>query len=676
MNVPQWLQRWTADRAVRAGVIGAAWSVAPSYARGLLPRSAVDQAAATAVVATLGYQLTATTWSTVEAVVAGRPGHVPGPRALLAGAAGACAIGFGTQQALRRRADDSLVAAGAFAAARTLANAGIAGTVVMVGDQVLHRVLRRQVGLHTTLLADVLGGAALAGVTVLSRQQRAARYGLVDPERRAVMAGSPVALARAGAVGAATAVSLVGLALAEQTVARATAAGLAELLGEPAGAAGEMIGHGVALTGMGVAGAVALTQVRRRISRRDDVVEPAYPAPPTSRHVSAGPRSGIGFDTIGKEGRRFVLMALTAADITRVMGEPARDPVRVVAGYEAAPTVAGRTALALADLEALGGYERGLIMVAAPTGVGYVNYVVAEALEYLTRGDCAIVVPQYALSPSALALGKTNDGVELQRAVLAGIRDRVASLPADRRPRVVQFGESLGAQVALDVAGSAGTAILPALGLDGGLYLGVPFRSRTWELWRESAHLVDPEGRLTLVAEPSQLVGVPTSGRHVLVVHDDDPVNKFSYEMVVQRPWWLGAPATRPAKVPRETSFRPVVSFVLALVDLKNGMNSKPGEFVRRGHDYRIDAREALQRTFGLPASAAQVTAIEAALREREQAWAARRLVSRKLDEARRSIARTLNSWGQSAVPVVAEADPESLVDGTGRSIMGSVPWS
>ena len=110
------------------------------------------------------------------------------------------------------------------------------------------------------------------------------------------------------------------------------------------------------------------------------------------------------FDSLGKEGRRFVLMALSAGEIAELMGEPAVDPVRVVGGYESSPDIAERARLTLADMEAVGAFERGTICIGVPTGVGYFNYSLAEALEYLTRGDVATVVPQYALVPSALAL--------------------------------------------------------------------------------------------------------------------------------------------------------------------------------------------------------------------------------------------------------------------------------
>jgi len=45
-----------------------------------------------------------------------------------------------------------------------------------------------------------------------------------------------------------------------------------------------------------------------------------------------------------------------------------------------------------------------------------------------------------------------------------------------------------------------------------------------------------------------------------------------------------------------------------------NGMQSKPGTFVRRGHDYRIDIVTGLIRAFGLRATQQQEAAVEEAL--------------------------------------------------------------
>jgi uncharacterized membrane protein len=451
---------------------------------------------------------------------------------------------------------------------------------------------------------------------------------------------------------------LVALAGTEFAVAEGTTRVVSAALRRSSDPVTPLVGHTVAGAALGAVMGLGMQRVRRRVMRADDIVEPAYPEPPTSNHVTAGPRSLVSFDAIGKEGRRFVLMTLTPEEISAVMGEPAIQPVRAVAGFGAASTTADRARIALAEFEALGGYDRSLIVVASPTGVGYVNYSFAEAVEYLTRGDCAILVPQYSLVPSALALGDTEAGQALQGLVLAGIRDRIAAMPPDRRPQLVQFGESLGAEVALDVA-EKGTANFKRLGLDAGLYLGTPFRTALWRQWRSDPDTIDPSGLLGMVSQASEIPALPRSVTHVQVIHDDDPINKFSFEAIVRPPWWMGAPTTRPPKVPRETVFRPVVTFIISLVDLKNGMNSKPGEFVRVGHDYRIELREAIQRTFGLSASPEQEERIEVALRTREQEWATRRMVAKGFAKARNAVLANVKKWG---------VDPASLGLDTGTA--------
>ncbi len=657
---PTWLTRWAADPAVRVGVAGASWSIAGSFARGLLPRSPLDQAIATSATATINFQLSATTWATLEALAA-RPGQRPGTRAMLAVAGTAAVAGFAAARYSRRPALDSMTAAAVHATGRRLAFVGLAGASAALSDYVLERRLRVTPGIDTTLVPSVLTGAAVAGWSLWSRARRAHRYGLVEPDRHTIEGTSSRALVRASAVGVGSTIGLTGLMVGEQFAARGLKRGLDRTLRIETGSIGSLIAHGAVLAALAGAGVYGLGQVTARIQRRGDVVEPAYPAPPTNPHVSAGPASTMPFDSLGREGRRFVLMTLSAAQITAVMGEPAVEPVRVVAGYESADDIHERARLALADLEACGAFERRLICVAAPTGVGYVNYTYAEALEYLTRGDCATVVPQYALVPSALALSRMHEGALLTRLVLEGIRERVEAMPDADRPTVVLFGESLGAAVALDVATLPGPVVgIPALehlGVGAGLYLGVPFLTEFWRRWRENAAALDPEQRVVLAAQPDEVPEIP-GGCHLMVVHHDDPVNKFGFAMVLQPPWWMGPAKTRPPLVPRETKFRPFTTFIITTVDLKNAMQSRPGTFVRRGHDYRIEARLALQRAYDLACSPAQADAIEEALRAREQAWAARRMVARTMARARQKIEQTLESWG--GPQIVADLDPDS----------------
>ncbi len=643
----QSLGRFTTDPAVRTGFLQAAWSVAPSFSRGLLPRSPSQQAAIVAVNTTTHYALGATAWSGVSSIAAGVPGHWAGKRALLVAAAATGVGGFTAERLLRPRSGDNLVYASAWASAKLLATTGLAGGLVTTSDVVAHSVLDRKPGIGSTFALDLASGAAMAAGTLIRRNRRARKYGWGERDRHAV---KPVhgfkAYTTMIGIGTGTAIGISGMAVGEQTASRLINSGLTRLAGTDLGETGEWLSHTITAAGFGAAGWYGLKRVRARTVRSNEVFEPAYPAPPTSQRVSCGPRSLIEFDAIGKEGRRFVLMALTADQISTIMGEPATDPVRAV--IPRTGSVEQRADLAVAELEALGGFERSIIVVASPTGVGYVNYVMAEALEYLARGNCAVVVPQYAMVPSALALDRTEDGTQLQAAVLAAINRRIQRIPAVRRPRVYQFGESLGAQVALDVAAEGGIHRLDRTGVTGGLYLGVPFRSQAWHIWKDRPDAIDPDGRIVLAADCTAAPRRP--GMHLMVVHHDDPVNKFAYTMFVRRPEWFGAPESRPPMVPREILFRPISSFVIGIIDLLNGMDQRPGVFARIGHDYRIDLRESLEKAYGLSTSDVQGDAIDHALRTREEMWAQARLVAKSINRAMTTISTTLNKWGQSAM--------------------------
>jgi uncharacterized membrane protein len=118
------------------------------------------------------------------------------------------------------------------------------------------------------------------------------------------------------------------------------------------------------------------------------------------------------------------------------------------------------------DLARLGAFERSVLCVASPTGSGYVNYVAIETLEYLTRGDCATVALQYSLRPSFLSLDRVAMGREQNRALLHALEWRLQGLPEGRRPRLVGFGESLGAHTMQDAFLHEGVSGLHRVGMD------------------------------------------------------------------------------------------------------------------------------------------------------------------------------------------------------------------
>ncbi len=652
--------------ALRTGVAVAAGATSNTFARGLLPRSATDQAMVTGATAAVGLGVGTFAVSAVEAtseLVATNRGQGDPETATLIAATLLAAGGMVVARVLPNTHETPLPLATGNSVARLLGN-GAAGAALVIASDKAIRSLFGQIHPAVGLLVAAGIGGTVSAARISARDRRAAGFGphAAVPER--VAPRSVTGLAKSVGMGVAVGGGLLALAGAEFALAEGSTALVSRAMGRADDRVTPLVGHTVTASMLLPAGMLALDRLRRRLMHADDVKEAAYPDPPTSRSVTAGPASLIAFDDIGKEGRRFVLMALSAADIEAVMGQPATDPIRAVAGFDSAATPEARADLALAELDALGAYKKSLIVVAAPTGVGYVNTSFAEAVEYLTLGDCAVVVPQYALVPSALALNQTKAGVRMQTLILAGIRDRIAQLPAEQRPRVVQFGESLGAQVALDVA-AAGTPVFDELGIAHGLYLGTPFRTKLWDRWFVDPGAVDPPGILGSVNRADQIPDLADSVRHVQVIHHDDPINKFAYDAVVRAPWWMGPAVSRPPMVPRETLFRPVTTFIITLVDLKNGMSSRPGEFVRVGHDYRIELCDAIRYTYRLPADHAQVARIEAELREHEREWATRRMVATNFASARASVLSTLKKWGVD--PPVAEFDTEAGVSQLAR---------
>lgn len=650
----------------QAGIAGASWSIAGSFSRGLLPRNPIQQAVATGATAAIHYELTATAWAALQAIAA-KPGQRPGIKANVTIAVIGVVGGLGANALATKVSSGSLVASGIATAGRITSFAALAGGAAASWDALLHQRHNREPRLGTTLVPAVITGGAVVGVSLIQRNRRAHRYGIVSPDRRTIAGVSPRAILKASGIALGTAVGLSAATAGEQIMAHQLERGMRLLIRREPGALGSLLAHGIILSSLTVIGVIALAKVTSRIQRQDDIVEPAYPAPPSSQFVSCGPMSVMPFDSIGKEGRRFVLMALTAGDIENIMGENATNPIRVVGGFESASTIEGRVDLMIDDLRRLGAFERSILCVGSPTGVGYFNYSVAEALEYLTLGDCAIVVPQYALVPSALALGQTKKAEELTRLLLERIREISAHLP--NPPKIILIGESLGANIALDIAcnatGKPHVPVFDQLGVSGGLYLGVPFRTKMWKAWRAERMLIDPHYQLELVSQPSEISRKSAEKkRHLMIVHHDDPVNKYNFQMILQPPWWMGAPVERPPLVPRESKFRPFTSFILATIDLLNGMQSKPGTFIRRGHDYRIDIREGLEKAFGLSCTPEQAQRVEIALRERETQWATKRMVARKLDKARRSIEKQLEALGHTDTITIADLDPRQETSG------------
>ena len=201
---------------------------------------------------------------------------------------------------------------------------------------------------------------------------------------------------------------------------------------------------------------------------------------PQSAHRSGGPESTVTWQSIGREGRAFIHQGLTAAEIAGVVRDPAAlEPVRAFIGVEAAPLAEQRAQMAVAELRALGGFRRGAIAMAGGTGSGWIDPKAANALEYATHGDVAIVSMQYSYLPSFMSylVDRSRSATNAEQLITA-LRVELDGIPADERPELYVFGESLGAFS----SDNAFTSVEDmSTTTDGALLIGPPSFDTTWQ---------------------------------------------------------------------------------------------------------------------------------------------------------------------------------------------------
>ena len=655
-----------------AGLVHSTVAIGPSFETSLLPRTTIQQAVATGLTGAISYGVTATMQSSLEAladrIIGGRTNSEHVRRAVvltadLAALAGAVAV----RRLLRQHQDEGILRAAGRTASFRLATGAAAGAVAVSVDGAVDTVTGRHDSGTVNLPVVLSTGAALATGLHLARSRR-----LLDTAAETDQYGTPVRQAsmvqptQALAVGTGVSLLLYGLSRIEDTV----ATGVGEVVGlafPSARPVSKAIGHVVALGGLSLAVERAIALATAATERAGDAVEPAYRTRPVSPVVSGGPRSKVDWSTIGREGRRFVNMALSAQEIEDVTGKPAKDPIRVFVGYQSAPSPNSRAFLAMQELEAFGAFERSYIAVYSATGSGYVNYVATESVEFMTEGDVAGVCLQYSVRPSFLSLDRVGTAWESTLALLTALAWRVRSIPEEKRPKILLFGESLGSQAAQDVFQKEGTDGFDILDVNSALFLGTPYASKWRRDWLKNPEEIDPQGIVVEVASAAEFERLPQTqsdrARVVLLTHGNDPIPKFGPVLTIQRPYWLSDEHSRPAGIPADMRWFPVFTFILVGIDLLNADNVTPGEFEAYAHDYRKDIPQMIRLAFRFDVPAEQMERIERALRQRELEWAERRVVADNFDKAEQRVRETLEDWGVDHTVVPKVVTPERVVE-------------
>jgi uncharacterized membrane protein len=181
--------------------------------------------------------------------------------------------------------------------------------------------------------------------------------------------------------------------------------------------------------------------------RHIDALLPAELSAPEDPLRSGSSKSLVSWASLGAQGRERVVATPSKSDISSLTAGPAMEPLRVYVGLNSAETVEQRAELALAELKRIKAFDRAALVIATPTGTGWVDPAGMAPLEILYRGDVASVSVQYSYLPSWLSLLVEPDyGADTARAVFRVVYDYWRALPKERRPRLYLFGLSLGAR--------------------------------------------------------------------------------------------------------------------------------------------------------------------------------------------------------------------------------------
>jgi len=326
---------------------------------------------------------------------------------------------------------------------------------------------------------------------------------------------------------------------------------------------------------------------------------------PSKSLICGNPDSLVSWDIIGRRGKEFIVAGPTQESIFEFTGKDAKRPIRVYVGMSTDLEDSDKAKMALAELKRVGGFDRKVLIIATPTGTGWLDEGAVDPIEYLHNGDTAIVATQYSYLPSWMTIL-----VEPMRArhsatlLFNEIYDYWTTLPKQERPELYLFGLSLGS------FGSEGSAELISTFEDpiqGAVRSGPPFPSGGWAsivaAREEGSPIWMPKYRdssmIRFTAQTNHLQTNERWGpiRDVYIQYASDPMVWFSPRLAWRCPQWLNEP--RGPDVSPALRWYPIVTFLQVGFDLPMATSVPIGY----GHNYSpssyIDAWVAVTQPEG-----------------------------------------------------------------------------
>jgi len=338
-------------------------------------------------------------------------------------------------------------------------------------------------------------------------------------------------------------------------------------------------------------------QLARAQADKVNAQQPQGLSAPTSPVRSGGPGSPETWHSLGSDGSIFVSLGPSRADIERVTGRPAKDPIRVFVGVNDGDLRHSADRV-LAELDRTRAWERRSIYLITATSTGFVNEWSASTFEFLGQGDTAVVSMQYSTLPSAFALLAARDEPpRASRLLLDAVRARLAALPAETRPKLYVGGESLGSYGGNDAFTGPEQMLAQ---VDGAVWTGTPAFSATRAQLLARRHpgstelnpVLDDGRHVRFASTTAELyadqygrrLGAWDFPRVVYLQHQSDPVVWWSPDLLGSSPEWLRE--TRVGGPMSQMTWYPLVTFWQVTADM-----SVSNE-IAVGYGHRYGARE------------------------------------------------------------------------------------
>jgi uncharacterized membrane protein len=360
---------------------------------------------------------------------------------------------------------------------------------------------------------------------------------------------------------------------------------------------GLLVGSLVVFIANGVIARTALNFADRVFQRADGLIDEGIEQP-TESMACGSPDSLIRWDDIGRRGKNFISggpsqqsiqdwFAQNAVD-TKAFVDEVKQPIRVYAGMNAGDNEAERARLVLEEMKRVGAFDRSVLIVATPTGTGWLDPGGVDTIEYLHRGDTATVSIQYSYLPSWITiLIDPTRSIRSSHALFSEVYTYWRTLPKESRPRLYQYGLSLGS-----LGAEAATDLFEVFEdpHHGALLSGPPFPSRRHSEIISRRQMDSPawlpryrdERMVRFTNQDNYLNSEKPWGpiRSVYIQYASDPMIWFSPNLAWAPPAWLREP--RGPDVSPQLRWYPIVTFLQIGFDLPMATSVPTGY----GHNY------------------------------------------------------------------------------------------